>query len=121
MENKLIKSMDEFNSFKFEHEEIIKADEWFKYHEKEYDDNIIFIIIAEHWIESKKINIHYDMKFWGSKKFNKWLSKYNYGWEWYESCYGYVYKKEDKKKKYEDKENEKKESYEIEIYNALMG
>lgn len=86
--------MNEFNKFKYKHEEIEFMSKYKKF--SFYDDKAIYVIFAEFMVgdedEIKKINIHYEYNYWGNVKFNEWLSNHNLEFEWFNSCVGLIYK-----------------------------
>ena len=91
MEN-IPRAIREFNEFKYKHEEIFTKSKW----GGDWDDNNAVLLICAEYVcendkEIEKCHINYDHKYWGSKRFNEWLNKYNFECEWYDSCVMYVY------------------------------
>jgi len=91
MEN-ISKAIKEFKSFKFKYENIFTKSEWTG---DWNNDDAILLIYAEYCCrddnEVNECHINYDAKFWGSKRFNEWLDKYNLHFEWHNCCIGYIY------------------------------
>lgn len=88
----------EFNSFCNKNEEIklVSAIEDVDEYDFgiEVETNVVMLIFAEYFPSSDNeiVHINYDAKYWGSKKFNKWLKKYNLHFEWYSECIGHISK-----------------------------
>ena len=87
-------AMKEFNELKYKPEEICTKSQWNGDWES---NNAVLLILAEYCCsdkkEEKKCHINYDCKMGGSVRFNQWLKKYNFSFEWWNSCIVYVYKK----------------------------
>lgn len=91
MEN-IPRAIKEFNEFKFKHEEIFTKSKW---PGKWNDDKAVLLICAEYVCanddELDKCHINSLHKYWGSKRFNEWIEKYNFDVEWDNSCILYIY------------------------------
>jgi hypothetical protein len=93
MEN-IPEAIKEFNSFKFGEEAIFTKSKW----AGDWDsENAVLLICAEYCCknskEERECHINYDCKHCGSQRFNEWLSKYNFSFEWDDCCVGYIYLK----------------------------
>lgn len=94
MEN-IPRAIKEFNEFKYnKHEEIFTKSKW----EGDWEDNNAVLLICAEYVcrseeEVEMCHINYCDKYWGSKRFNEWLDKYNFHIEWYDSCVVYIYLK----------------------------
>lgn len=91
MEN-IPKAIKEFKEFKYECEDIYTKSKWPGDWES---NNAVLLICAEYICENDKeveeCHINYISKYWGSKRFNEWLVKYNLRYEWYDGCIVYIY------------------------------
>lgn len=90
MEN-IENAIKEFNTFRFKPEYIYRKDEWWN---GTGTGNAVLIIWAEYCCrdeEIKECHINYDAKHGGSKRFNKWLNKYNFKMEWLEPAVALIY------------------------------
>ena len=62
-------------------------------------NNALFVIncefIPKHEEDIININIHYDLNYWGSNKFNQILEKYNLKFDWVNNCSCVVFYKND--------------------------
>lgn len=91
MEN-IPKAIKEFNEFKYKEEGIFTKSKWTGDWE---DDKAILLICAEYICEDdeelEKCHINYFHKYWGSKRFNEWLNKYNFYYEWDNYCTLHIY------------------------------
>ena len=91
MEN-IPKAIKEFNEFKYKEEEIFTKSKWSGDWE---NGNAVLLICAEYVCgddkEFENCHINYLHKYWGSKRFNEWLIKYNFWYEWCDTCCLYIY------------------------------
>ena len=62
-----------------------------------FGNNSLFVISCEFIPRHEEdiINIHYDLNYWGSNKFNQILEKYNLKFDWVNNCSCVVFYKND--------------------------
>lgn len=64
-----------------------------------YNKNIICYIDCEFYLDNdddvKKVHLHSEYNYGGSKQFNDLLEKYGYELEWDDGCMAYIYEDDD--------------------------
>lgn len=94
----LLQAKAEFDSFHFKEERLYLLENWTGDLPEQNNDSemeCVFILNCEYCPsneeELKHMHIQYDEKYWGSERFNQWLSKYNFHIEWENCCIVHVY------------------------------
>lgn len=88
MNSILDKAINDFNKFKHDDEHIYT----FKSYPGKWLQVGGFLVITTDYEEddSDKCHIHYKHKFFGSDKFNQWLRKYDFHFEFFDDKHGYI-------------------------------
>ena len=104
MTNNINDCINELNEI-FNYETINKKEDYIKnfgWSDNSFIDsfnNALFVIncefIPKHEEDIININIHYDLNYWGSNKFNQILEKYNLKFDWVNNCSCVVFYKND--------------------------